>query len=102
VFLFPEKQDLETSSYSFSGDGQIDFAQLSSPASSSTSYSNMPSVSKDFGTTTVAPGNSYVISTFSCPAGQTVGYEMKNAGSTDLNFFEDYNPSPLGLYITVC
>ncbi|KAJ5610649.1 hypothetical protein N7510_007368 [Penicillium lagena] len=102
VFLFPEKQDLETSSYSFSGDGQIDFAQLSSPASSSTSYSNMPSVSQDFGTTTVSPGNSYVISTFSCPAGQTVGYEMKNAGSTDLNFFEDYNPSPLGLYITVC
>lgn len=102
VFLFPQKQDLETSSYSFSGDGQIDFAQLSSPASSSTSYSNMPSVSQDFGTTTVSPGNSYVISTFSCPAGQTVGYEMKNAGSTDLNFFEDYNPSPLGLYITVC
>ncbi|CAL5873604.1 uncharacterized protein PFLUO_LOCUS7885 [Penicillium psychrofluorescens] len=102
VFLFPEKQDLETSSFSFSGDGQIDFAQLSSPASSSTSYSNMPSVSQDFGTTTVSPGNSYVISTFSCPAGQTVGYEMKNAGSTDLNFFEDYNPSPLGLYITVC
>jgi hypothetical protein len=34
----------------------------------------------------VSPGNSYVVSTFSCPAGETVAYEMKNSGSTDLNF----------------
>ncbi|KAJ5090830.1 hypothetical protein N7532_009514 [Penicillium argentinense] len=102
VFLFPELQDLETSSYSFSGDGKIDFAKLSEAASSETTYNNVPSVEKDLGDITVSPGNSYVVSTFSCPAGETVAYEMKNAGSTELNFFEDYNPSPLGLYITVC
>ncbi|KAL4893841.1 ubiquitin 3 binding protein But2 C-terminal domain-containing protein [Aspergillus ambiguus] len=102
VFLFPHKEDLETSSYSFSGDGKIDFASLESTASQSTTYNNAPAVKEDYGETTVSPGNSYVISTFSCPAGQAVSYEMKNAGSTNLNFFEDYNPSPLGLYITVC
>ncbi|RHZ60094.1 putative GPI anchored cell wall protein [Aspergillus thermomutatus] len=102
VFLFPKKEDLETSSYSFSGDGKIDFAMLESAATSKTSYSNAPKVKQDYGVTTVSPGNSYLISTFQCPAGQAVSFEMKNAGSTNLNFFEDYNPSPLGLYITVC
>lgn len=102
VFLFPKLEDLETSSYSFSGDGKIDFAKLSNPVSSSTNAKNLPSVAQDLGEITVSPGNSYVVSTFSCPAGESVAYEMKNAGSTDLNFFEDWNPSPLGLYITVC
>ncbi|CAI7580775.1 unnamed protein product [Penicillium glandicola] len=102
VFLFPKLEDLETSSYSFSGDGSIDFAKLSSTVDSSTTSNTIPSVSQDFGTITVSPGNSYLVSTFSCPAGEAVSYEMKNAGSTDLNFFEDWNPSPLGLYITTC
>jgi hypothetical protein len=121
VFLFPELQDLETSSYSFSGDGKIDFAKLSSAVDESTTFNNMPSVSQDLGDITVSPGNSYVVSTFACPAGESVAYEMKSSGSTDLNFFEDYNPSPyvysltflhtwisanhlfsLGLYITTC
>lgn len=102
VFLFPKQEDLETSAFTFSGDGKIDFAKLKSPAQQSTSYNNIPAVEQDYGVTTVSPGNSYTISTFSCPAGQSVGYEMKNAGSTYLDFFEDYNPSPLGLYITTC
>jgi hypothetical protein len=94
VFLFPKKEDLETSSYSFSGDGKIDFASLESAASESTTYNNAPTVKEDYGETTISPGNSYLISTFECPAGQAVSYEMKNAGSTSLDFFEDYNPSP--------
>ncbi|KAL4962083.1 ubiquitin 3 binding protein But2 C-terminal domain-containing protein [Aspergillus stella-maris] len=102
VFLFPKKEDLETSSYSFSGDGQVSFAALESPAEMSTSYSNAPAVSQKFGDFTVSPGNSYTISSFECPAGSAIGVEMSNAGSTELDFFEDYNPSPLGLYITVC
>ncbi|KAE8382665.1 ubiquitin 3 binding protein But2 C-terminal domain-containing protein [Aspergillus bertholletiae] len=102
VFLFPNKADLKTSSFSFSGDGQIDFGRLSQVASTSTTFNNAPSVSQDLGTVTVSPGNSYVISTFSCPAGQNVAFEMKNAGTTNLEFFEDFNPPPLGLFITVC
>ncbi|CAI7564778.1 unnamed protein product [Penicillium pancosmium] len=102
VFLFPQKQDLETSSFSFSGDGKIDFAKLSGAVSTSTTPNNLPSVGQDLGTITVSPGNSYVVSTFACPGDQSVAFEMKNAGSTELNFFEDYNPSPLGLFITVC
>ncbi|ODM23038.1 hypothetical protein SI65_00627 [Aspergillus cristatus] len=102
VFLFPKQEDLETSAFTFSGDGKIDFASLESAVTTDTSYSNMPGVKEDYGVTTLAPGNSYVISTFSCPAGEAISYEMKNAGSTYLDFFEDYNPSPIGLYITTC
>lgn len=94
VFLFPKKEDLETSDYTFSGDGKIDIAQLSSVASNSTTYHNAPSVSKDYGDITISPGHSYVVNTFSCPAGQTVGYQIKDAGSTYLHFFQDWNPSP--------
>ena len=58
VFLFPNKEDLETSSYSFSGDGKIDFASLESTASASTTYNNAPAVKEDLGEFTVSPGNS--------------------------------------------
>lgn len=102
VFLFPKKEDLETSSYSFSGDGKVQFGAVTSPANQQTTYNNAPAIGQNYGDFTISPGNSYVISTTECPAGQTVGFEMSNAGSTELDFFEDYNPSPLGLYITVC
>ena len=102
VFLFPEQSQLVTSSFTFSGSGAIDFAELSSPATASTSYANMPSVAKDLGTVTVAPGNSYSIATFSCPAGQTIAFELSAVGTTSLTYFQDYNPSPIGLYITAC
>lgn len=101
VFLFPEQSQLETSSYTISGNGVIDFASLKSVATSSTDYNNQPAVASDLGTFTVAPGNSYLISTFSCPSGQAVAYEMSSA-TTSLTYFQDYNPSPIGLYITVC
>ncbi|PTU24130.1 hypothetical protein P175DRAFT_0527582 [Aspergillus ochraceoroseus IBT 24754] len=94
IFLFPKKEDLETSSYSFSGDGKVKFEALESPASSSTTFSNAPAVKQDYGELTISPGNSYLISSFACPAGQAIGFEMTNAGSTDLDFFQDYNPSP--------
>jgi hypothetical protein len=94
IFLFPDQQDLQTSSFSFSGDGKIDFSSLSSVATTSTDYANAPGVKTDYGVTTVAPGNSYSITTFSCPAGQAVSFELKNAGTTNLNYFQDYNPSP--------
>ncbi|PQE08413.1 GPI anchored cell wall protein [Rutstroemia sp. NJR-2017a BBW] len=104
VFLFPTQDQLETSSYTFSGNGDVDFAQLSTIATQSTTYGSVGSVENDFGTFTVTPGSSTVISTFACPAGETVSYELSEgaSGTTDLWFFQDYNPSPLGLYITTC
>jgi len=102
IFLFPTQADLQTSSYTFSGNGGIDFSMLSGTATTGTTSANAPGVETDYGVTTVAPGNSYNIATFACPAGTTVSFELKASGDTSLNYFQDYNPSPIGLYITTC
>ncbi|KAL4745785.1 ubiquitin 3 binding protein But2 C-terminal domain-containing protein [Aspergillus terricola var. indicus] len=102
VFLFPRQEDLETSAFDFSGDGTIQFSAVETYATQSTTYNNAPQISQNLGQFTVSPGNSYTVFSFECPAGQTVGYEMSTAGTTQLEFFEDYNPSPIGLFITVC
>ncbi|KAK4694870.1 glucan endo-1,3-beta-D-glucosidase, partial [Lecanoromycetidae sp. Uapishka_2] len=103
VFLLPQASQLTTSAFSLSGSGGFDVAQLSSPATEQTSYNTVPSVASDLGgPSSVTPGNEYVIASGSCAAGSRIGYEVTATGSLDLNYFQDYNPSPIGFYITVC
>lgn len=101
TFLFPEASTLETSSFTMSGSGTLDFTQLAPGISQSTSYGNLPAITSNLGQYTVAPGNAYPIASMPCPAGSLV-IEMANApgGDTDLNFFQDYNPCPIGLFVT--
>lgn len=103
VFLLPNLQDLQTSSYTLSGSGGIDVKGLQSPADEGTTYNNIPATSGEVGSVpNVASGNSYTIASGPCASGQRIGYEVSATGGLDLNYFQDYNPSPLGLYITVC
>ncbi|KAF7957810.1 hypothetical protein EAE96_003380 [Botrytis aclada] len=103
VFLFPTQDMLETSSYTFSGSGAVDFKQLSTTVTTSSTYNSIGSTATDFGSKTITPGSWTVVDTFACPAGQAISYEMTAGGSnTNLWFFEDYNPSPIGLFITTC
>ncbi|KAM0335475.1 hypothetical protein ACHAQA_000523 [Verticillium albo-atrum] len=102
VFLFPKKEDLETSDWKLSGSGEVDFCKLEGVADEKTTYNNAPGVESDLKTVKVEAGNGYSIATFDCPAGEAVSFEIKGKGDTSLWFFEDYNPSPLGLYITAC
>jgi hypothetical protein len=101
-FLFPEQKDLETSSFTVSGSGKCSFSKLSSPADQQTSYSNQPHKESELTSMTVAPGNSYVIASGDCAAGQTVSYEMCSEGDFSLEYFQDYNPSPIGMYVRQC
>ena len=103
IFLLPTQGKLETSAYSLSGSGGIDAARLTSPATEQTSYDTVASVAKEFGgPASVTPGNSYVIGTGPCNANQRLGYKISATGTLSLNYFQDYNPSPIGLYVTVC
>ncbi|TVY34557.1 hypothetical protein LSUB1_G007246 [Lachnellula subtilissima] len=102
VFLFPLQSQLTTSSFKFSGNGVLDFKQLTTVATTSTTFANMGSVKTEFGTKTITPGSSTVITTFACPAGQAVSYEISSVSGTSLTYFQDFNPSPIGLYITSC
>jgi hypothetical protein len=101
IFRLPKKSDLETSSYTYGGSGGIDFSMLSAPATEDTTYNDAPSVKQDYGTTDVQPGGAYDIATMDCPAGQTIAFEAKSSG-TNLDYFQDYNPSAIGAYVTVC
>ena len=103
VFFLPKQSQLSTSAFSLSGSGGFDVAQLSSPATEKTTYNTVPSVSRDFGgPSNVAPGNEYIISSSSCAAGQRISYKVTATGSLDLKYFQDFNPSPIGFYVTVC
>jgi Ubiquitin 3 binding protein But2 C-terminal domain len=102
IFLLPLLSELETSSYTFSGTGGVDFSQLSSAATEAKTWDNAPSVEKDLGEFTLSEGSSTLVESFVCPAGETLSFEMSAVGDTNLYFFQDWNPSPLGLYITVC
>jgi hypothetical protein len=102
VFLFPEQKDLETSSYTVSGSGQCTVSQLKSPASQQITWSNQPAKDSDLWSGSFEPGNSYTISSGDCAAGQTVSYEICSSGDYSLEYFQDYNPSPIGLYVREC
>ncbi|KAK3171384.1 hypothetical protein OEA41_003468 [Lepraria neglecta] len=103
VFLLPQQDQLTTSVFSLSGSGGFDVAQLSSPVTEQTSYNTVSSVSSDLGgPESVTPGNEYVIASGSCAASQRISYEVTATGSLDLNYFQDFNPSPIGFYVTVC
>ncbi|UPX16890.1 uncharacterized protein EKO05_0007272 [Ascochyta rabiei] len=102
LFLFPEQKDLETSSFTVSGSGKVDFTKLKSPASQQTTYANQPGKESDLASMSVAPGNSYAITSGDCAAGQTVSYEICSSGDFSLDYFQDYNPSPIGLYVRQC
>ena len=99
VFALPTQAQLQTSSFTLSGPGTIDFALLSGPITNQTSYASAPKVATDYGGTTVVPGNAYTIASFACPAGEAVAFMMESTSGTSLEFFEDYNPCPIGLYI---
>lgn len=94
IYLLPRQAELQTSSFTISGSGAIDFSRLAVAASLQTSYANAPPVADDYGVTVVAPGGAYTIASFACPAGQAISFEMRSEGGTVLEYFQDYNPSP--------
>ncbi|PHH82411.1 hypothetical protein CDD82_6099 [Ophiocordyceps australis] len=102
VFLLPRNEELQTSSFSLSGDGRLGFSRLKSPATEHTTFNSKPAQQDDLGVIVAVPGNSYTIATFDCPADQRVGFEVSAVGGTYLKYFQDYNPSAIGLYITKC
>ncbi|KAJ4345371.1 uncharacterized protein N0V89_011501 [Didymosphaeria variabile] len=102
VFLFPEQKDLETSSYTVSGSGGLEFSKCDTNASQKTSWDNKGTCTAVKTVDNVAPGNSYTIVSDSCAAGQTVTYQMCSTGGLSLEYFQDYNPSPIGAYVREC
>lgn len=103
VFLFPKLNQLETSSYSFNNQGGFTISILNGVATESTTYANAPAVLAQIGSVPeLKSGSSYTLSHDSCPGGARVSFQVTSTGGLDLEFFQDYNPSPLGLYVRAC
>ncbi|KAL8980217.1 MAG: hypothetical protein Q9205_004637 [Flavoplaca limonia] len=103
VFLFPTRDQLQTSNYTLSGSGGFLVERLKEPADSTTSFNNQPEVNVTVNTIpSVQPGNSYVLGFGGCFSNVRIGYKVSATGSLDLDYFQDYNPAPIGLYVTVC
>ncbi|KAJ9656446.1 hypothetical protein H2201_008537 [Coniosporium apollinis] len=106
IFLLPTQDKLVTSSFTLSGSGEVVFARLEKPATEATSWGNMPGAEEEFGVARLRPGESYVVASFACPAGEREGFVMgaklPSADPINLEWFQDWNPEAVGLYISAC
>jgi len=107
IFLLPQQTELTTSAFELTGSGGLDISQLKAPATEQTTYNSVPQTEVYMpehlgGPSGVAPGNEYVVTSGPCAAGQRIGYLVAATGTLNLNYFQDYNPSAIGFYITVC
>ncbi|KAK8159577.1 ubiquitin 3 binding protein But2 C-terminal domain-containing protein [Phyllosticta citrichinensis] len=104
-FLFPHQEDLETSAFEFSAgseDGGVEFSRLSAPVDQATAWDSVPDVQSVYGSWAVRPGNGYVLASGACTPGQTFGVKACSKGGLELNYFQDWNPSPIGLFVRRC
>ncbi|KAL8902262.1 MAG: hypothetical protein Q9207_004816 [Kuettlingeria erythrocarpa] len=103
VFLFPTRESLQTSNFTLSGSGGLEVNRLVSPATAETTYNNQPAVEEAAGSIPdLQAGNSYTLVSGPCFAGERVPLKVSATGSLNLDYFQDFNPSPIGLYIIVC
>ena len=84
-FTLPNKSDLVTTSYTLTGAGAI----------------SVMKAGKVVSTFTPVAGNAYLIESGKCAAGQSVTYTFSTTDSVSYNGFNDYNPCPLGAFVTV-
>ena len=110
LFLFPYEStlSLQNSTFYFSGieeeegeNGGLDFALLKDVADSEVTYKTTPGVEMDYGKTEILPGNNYTIATFPCKSGMS-SYSVSSVGDVELDYFQDSDTTPIGLYIVPC
>ncbi|GAB7332268.1 hypothetical protein MBLNU13_g04110t2 [Cladosporium sp. NU13] len=102
-FLFPEQSQLETSAFTLTGSGEVEFSDLYKPAvQGTTTFANKPMTHGNFPSIKLVPGNSYRVWEGPCMSqGATYAIEMKAKGDTCFNYFQDFNPCPIGLYVNI-
>ncbi|KAL8783799.1 MAG: hypothetical protein Q9195_009281 [Heterodermia aff. obscurata] len=103
IFLFPTRESLRTSNCTLSGSGCLNVAQLQNPATAETAYNTISAVTADIGAVPeIQPGGSYQIALDECAAGTRIGYKVDATGDLDPEYFQDYSPAPIGLYLIAC
>ncbi|EOD49069.1 putative gpi anchored cell wall protein [Neofusicoccum parvum UCRNP2] len=96
-FMFPQKSQLETSNFNIQGSGTVG-GSWTKPVNDSTNYNNRPEITKNK-IFHFQPGNNYVLDKVDCEVG-VMTYALGGSADTYLHWFQDFNPCPIGLYIT--
>jgi outer membrane biosynthesis protein TonB len=102
MFMLPKKEDLETSDYTMSGHGKCIISKLQGNADAKTTYNNKPAKVDVVASVELSPGNTYSVESGDCEAGKTVSYMMCGSGDFSMDYFQDWNPSPIGMYVRQC
>lgn len=81
-----------TTSYRISNDSiPVTLYQLASVASPTADYESKPPRGAAF-STVLTPGSNSTFTSFACPVGTSVSYELVATDSNTFSWFEDYNP----------
>jgi hypothetical protein len=104
-FFLPEESDLSTSSFQIEGDyGEYVFSlsELGAAAiEGQTTYNKQPLQANPHGfpqTVHLQPGHAWMLGSTICVPGK-IAVTMSSSNSS-LTWFQDFNPCPIGLYIT--
>ncbi|KAI9657308.1 MAG: hypothetical protein M1821_002988 [Bathelium mastoideum] len=104
-FLFPRREQLETSSFTYNGPGHFTFTGFpeGTGARAHTTWNTRPRNGRT-APRVLEPGNAYTIYSGSCDVGRGQTLEVSGmmcSNDTSFQYFQDFNPCPIGIYVTV-
>ncbi|KAF2677972.1 carbohydrate-binding module family 18 protein [Lentithecium fluviatile CBS 122367] len=102
VFLFPSQEKLVTSAYTFRawGDYGVEVFELHEPATMETTWNSL-GPKELLGEGIIKPNLAVGTWASECAAGKKKSI-MICGKNMYLDYFQDFNPSPIGLYLRVC
>lgn len=103
AFLFPKQEHLETSAYRFdtwSDKASLQFYKLKTPATWDTTW-NTVGPKELLAEGPIYPDLAVGSYTHKCPGGKTESI-MVCGKDVYLDYFQDFNPSPIGMYMRTC
>jgi len=101
IFMLPLKSELETSDYTISGSGMCTISKLDGPATQQSTWKDKPKAEAQVASVEMTPGHSWTVDSGICEEGP-LSYEVCGGGDFELTWFQDYNPSPIGLFVRSC
>ncbi|KAK3057831.1 hypothetical protein LTR09_000906 [Extremus antarcticus] len=100
VFTLPTQDQLETSAFELGGQQTFTLSYLAEVATKETTYNNAPKEDDILKSFTITPSTAVTISEREgCSAGSARSFRLDAVGDSYINYFQDFNPCPIGLYV---
>ncbi|ELR10742.1 hypothetical protein VC83_06266 [Pseudogymnoascus destructans] len=110
LFTFPyASETANPGAYHFSGieeekagSGGLNFDHVEADIDADETWWTKPELKETYGKTEIIPGNSYTIATFPCKGGENLVYDVSSVAGVELEFEQNAQASPIGLWVTKC